>query len=590
MITKQVVGTRIGEYEVRDEVGEGGMANVYRAYQPMLGRDVALKILNRALADEPGFLQRFANEARTLARLDHPNIIPVYDFGSFGDVTYIVSPLVEDGTLQNRMDGGGLDQDTAIDYLTQIADALHHAHAVGVTHRDLKPANVLIHRDGRVLLADFGLARTTDQESLTQTGLALGTPGYMAPEQAMGDAVDQRADVYALAVIAFELLSGTRPYKGDRRTLVTATVQAPVPSLHERNQGLPPEIDALFEAAMAKDPDQRISSAQAFVQRLTAILRPYVPTPPTLPPGPAPAVPTLPPDPAPSASGLLPSPPVPPLSPVPGGAPLTGAEMWLARSAAAAAAPGSAWPPVTPTPPAATPAGVSRPPRPVELAEKAPTEMLAERGLPLLEPAGHEILDAHFSNAFHAATHVAGERWTDLVATSGLPYLLSDPADGEGFTIPLHELAQLNEAIEVTFGSQGAEQQRRWGNVTMQLEIERTPLLRGQRRRLRLMPPGHQRRVRSLLAAYCRRQDAVRAEHCAAWSQLADGEFWVALYGNPYVFGKVKPQPSCHAVVGQLETLLRWIGLANRWIVQEIECGCVTGGRDCVFAVRATEA
>ncbi len=579
-MTMQVVGATVGEYQIRDELGEGGMARVYRAYQPMLGREVALKILNRALADEPGFLQRFANEARTLAKLDHPNILPVFDFGSFGDVTYIVSPLVREGTLQERMDRGPIDQETALRYLAQVADALHHAHAVGVTHRDLKPANILLHPDGRVLLADFGLARVSDQESLTMTGIALGTPGYMAPEQAMGDDVDQRADVYSLAVIAFELLAKSPPYSGDRRSLVAATVQAPVPSLHERNPELPVAVDELFRVAMAKDPAERVASAQEFVNRLTEVLRSGTGVDPASAAAPA-TQPRLPSEPAGENANAASD-----------EAPLTGIELWAARMSAISTPQDAGlptWPEITPTPPAATPPGVSRPPRLVERSERTPSEVLEERGIGPLELTAHTILDAHFSNAFHAAMHVAGDRWKDLIATSGLPYLLYDPADTDSLNTPVHELAQLNEAIEVTFGAQGTEQQRLWGSVTMQLEIERNPMLHGQRRRLRLMPPGHQRRIRALLTAYCGRQDAVRGEHCAAWTQAGDGEFWVALFGNPYVFGKQKPQPSCHAIVGQLETLLRWIGLANRWLVQEVECGCVTSRPDCVFAVRSAQ-
>ena len=578
MVTKQVVGTTIGEYEIRAQLGEGGMATVYRAHQPMLGRDVALKILSRVLADEPGFMQRFANEARTLARLDHPNILPVYDFGTFGDLAYIVSPLVGNGTLRDRMDEGPIDRDTALRYLAQIAAALQHAHAAGVTHRDLKPANVLLHPDGRLLLADFGLARSPDQESLTMSGFAVGTPGYMAPEQAMGADVDQRTDVYALAVIAFEILTGGLPYSGDRAALVQATVQAPIPLASERNPALPASVDDVFREALAKDRAFRTTSAQGFVDQLTAALKG------------APASAAAPSAPAPAAGGAG----APSSNPGAAGsdtnttvAPLTGIELWAARMSAIGAAPSDpTWPAITPTPPPRTPA-----PAPTQemaaVGDRTPHDILAERGIGPVEPVSRVLLDAHFSNAFHAATHVAGDHWSDLVTTSGLPYLLADPPDGDERTVPIHQLAQLNEAFEVTFGAQGAQQQRRWGNVTMQVEIERTPALKAQRRRLRLMPPGHHRRIRALLTSYCSRQDAVRGEHCAAWTQVSDGEFWVAMFGNPYVFGKQKAQPSCGAIVGQLETLLRWIGLANDWLVDEVECGCVTAGPDCIFAVRA---
>src|SRR5579871_2220613 len=161
-IATDLAGQTIGQYEIREKIAEGGMAIVYRAFQPTLGREVALKVLSRGLADEPGFLQRFANEARMLAMLDHPNVLPVYDFGSFGDLTYIASPLVASGTLADQMDAGPIDVVRATSYLVQVADALHHAHAAGITHRDLKPSNILIHPDGRAILGDFGLSRTAE--------------------------------------------------------------------------------------------------------------------------------------------------------------------------------------------------------------------------------------------------------------------------------------------------------------------------------------------------------------------------------------------------------------------------------------------
>jgi serine/threonine protein kinase len=563
--TSEIGGRTIGQYEVIEKLAEGGMASVYRARQSILGRDVALKVLSRALADEPGFLQRFANEARTLARLDHPNILPVYDFGSFGDVTFIATPLLTDGTLADRLDRGPVDLATAVSYLTQIADGLHHAHAVGVTHRDLKPSNVLLHRDGRVLLADFGLARVYDQTSLTMTGTALGTPGYMAPEQALGGEVDQRADIYALGVVAFELLAGSRPYQGDGREMVMATLQSPVPSCHDRNTAIPVEVDAVLARALAKDPKDRPTSALQFIQELNAALAPVV-----------------------SPGGL---PRLPDETTAPGS--WNGVPVEKTSSRPLPTAPfdlNMTWPEITPTPAPATPTGQSDEITGVPLTDrKRPMEVLADKGIAHVEAQGRTLLNTHFSNAFHAATHIAGDRWLDLVTSSGLPYAMTDPPDDGNRTTPVHELAWLNEAVELTFGSHAPEQQRRWGGLTMQLEIERTAALSSYRRRLRILPAGHQRRLRVLLEAFCDRLDNVRDEKLHSWVQIDRDEFWLAVQGNPYVFGKRKAHPSCHAIVGQLETLLRWIGLANDWLVQEIECGCVVGSSDCVFAIRAAD-
>ncbi len=545
-----MIGTTIGQYEVREKLAQGGMATVFRAYQPALGREVAVKVLSHALADQPGFLERFANEARVLARLEHPNILPVYDFGSLDGITYIVTPLIEEGTLADRLDRGGIPTEVALDYLGQIADALHHAHQVGITHRDLKPGNVLLHRAGWVMLADFGLARAGDRSSVTMTGIALGTPGYMAPEQALGGQVDARADIYALGVVAFEVLTGSRPYRGDAREVIMATVQAPIPSARMRNPSLPPALDVVLGRALAKNPSDRHASAREFMRALEAAF--------TMAPG------------------------------------VTGRPVQTSGRTTLAA-PGTelqpaVWPAVTPTPPPPTPPGRREASQPVRVAGRPPSEVLREHGVALGEATGRAILNAHFAHAFHAAVHVAGERWDDLVAASGLPYLTTDPPDDDELGTPVHELAWLNEAMELTFGSNGGERQRLWGALTMQVEIERTPSLSGYRRRLRMMPAGHQRRLRGLLGAYCERMDAIRGEHLHAWLRVSAKEMWVTVGSNPYVFGKRKPQPSCHAIVGQLETMLRWIGLANDWLVQEIECGCVTGAADCVFAVRSARA
>ncbi|HEX6548778.1 MAG TPA: serine/threonine-protein kinase [Candidatus Dormibacteraeota bacterium] len=551
MRTRNVAGETIGQYEVIEKLAEGGMATVYRAHQPVLGREVALKILSPTLAAEPGFIQRFANEARTLAKLDHPNVLPVYDFGSFGDLTYIACPMVLGGTLADLLRDGPVDPVRAVQILAQIGDALHHAHTAGVTHRDLKPSNILLHPDGRAILGDFGLARGSDTgSSLTLHGTALGTPGYMAPEQAIGAEVDARTDIYAFAVITFELLAGTRPYAGNTREVLTSTMQSEVPSVNVRNPVIPAAVDAVIAHGMARNPAERPATVKEFLAELTRALGPVLP--------------------APSAAQLREA-----AEPSTASVPATPSNLTAATTV---------WPPVTPTPPPPTPEGE------VALAGNAPSRrrplaQLFESGLVKAEPQTRVVLNAHFAHAFHAATHLAGERWIDLVTTSGLQYLLTDPADDDTRKTPVHELAWLNEGMELTFGSHAVSQQRRWGALTMQLEIERTAAFKKLQRRIRLMPAGHKRRIRDLLTAWCERMDNVRGESLHSWHEMQGGEFWVAVQDNAYVFGKRKPQPSCHALVGQLETLLRWTGLANHWNIEEIECGCVDGSDACVFAV-----
>jgi serine/threonine protein kinase len=174
---KDLTGTRLGQYEVVERLGGGGMAVVYRAVQQPLGREVALKALSSELFQDDGFVKRFETEAKTLAKLDHPNILPIYDFELNEGVAYLTMPLIRGGTLRDILNRGPLDTLTAWRYLREIGDGLQHAHDAGIVHRDLKPTNVLIHADGRAMLADFGLARGAGQPThLTTIGLAIGTP------------------------------------------------------------------------------------------------------------------------------------------------------------------------------------------------------------------------------------------------------------------------------------------------------------------------------------------------------------------------------------------------------------------------------
>src|SRR3977135_3767137 len=212
---KDLTGTRVGSYEIVERLGGGGMAVVYRAVQQPLGREVALKALSPELFQDDGFVKRFEAEAKTLAKLDHPNILPIYDFELSEGVAYLTMPLIRGGTLRDILNRGPLDTLTAWRYLREIGDGLQHAHDAGIVHRDLKPTNVLIHADGRAMLADFGLVWCAGQPTpRTPSGLAIGTPGYMAPEQVMGHDVDKRADIYALGVLPVEMLTGRLPFIG----------------------------------------------------------------------------------------------------------------------------------------------------------------------------------------------------------------------------------------------------------------------------------------------------------------------------------------------------------------------------------------
>ncbi|TME03826.1 MAG: serine/threonine protein kinase [Chloroflexi bacterium] len=256
---KDLTGTRLGQYEIVERLGGGGMAVVYRAVQQPLGREVALKALSSELFQDDGFVKRFETEAKTLAKLDHPNILPIYDFEVSDGNAFLTMPLIRGGTLRDVLNRGPLDALTTWRYLREIGDGLQHAHDAGIVHRDLKPTNVLIHTDGRAMLADFGLARGAGQPThLTTIGLAIGTPGYMAPEQVMGHDVDKRADIYAMGVLTFEMLTGRLPYIGANRMEVAyATVNAEIPSVVKINPNLPDELDQLLQRVLAKLPEKR---------------------------------------------------------------------------------------------------------------------------------------------------------------------------------------------------------------------------------------------------------------------------------------------------------------------------------------------
>ncbi|HEY7356923.1 MAG TPA: serine/threonine-protein kinase, partial [Ktedonobacterales bacterium] len=204
-----LIGQRIGPYVLRGLLGSGGMGAVYRAQDMRLGRAVAIKVIDVSKGDGPRFAARFQREAQALARLDHPNILPLWDVGQVNHLLYLVTPVVEGGSLRDlrvRL-GGSVPPRQALGLAIQVADALQHAHERGIIHRDVKPGNLLLHPDGRVMLADFGIARSlTERSEISATDLAIGTPHYIAPEQALGDQVDGRADVYSLGAVLYELL------------------------------------------------------------------------------------------------------------------------------------------------------------------------------------------------------------------------------------------------------------------------------------------------------------------------------------------------------------------------------------------------
>jgi serine/threonine-protein kinase len=270
-------GAFLGRYRLLEKAGAGGMSEVWKADDTTLHRTVAVKVILAPIAEDPTYQERFLREARLVAGLDHPNVLPVYDFGTASvdgsEVSYLVMPLVPGGSLKSHITGP-MPFGIAVAWLAAVGSALDHAHARGILHRDVKPANVLVDSQGRPLLADFGLARSSETVSgLTQTGTVLGTPLYMAPEQAQGVSLDARADQYALGVIAFEVLTGVVPFRADSPLAVLHQhVVQPPPPASTLVSGFPPGADAVLAKALAKKPDDRYPDCGSFIAALASAL------------------------------------------------------------------------------------------------------------------------------------------------------------------------------------------------------------------------------------------------------------------------------------------------------------------------------
>jgi serine/threonine-protein kinase len=251
-------GRTLGRYRLERLVGRGGMAEVWEARDQTLGRRVAVKIILPDLARDARFHDRFLSEARSVAALEHPNVLPIYDFGDADGEPYLVMPFLESGTLAERLKRGQVPAAQAIDWIRQLAAALDAAHDAGVLHRDVKPANVMIGAGGRLLLADFGIAKSSQSGQLTATGIALGTPAYMAPELARGEAATVESDRYALGVVAYELVCGKPPFAGDNPlALLHQHLTTPAPAVSSARPDLPHDLDPAFARILAKEPTER---------------------------------------------------------------------------------------------------------------------------------------------------------------------------------------------------------------------------------------------------------------------------------------------------------------------------------------------
>ncbi|MDY7078321.1 MAG: serine/threonine-protein kinase [Chloroflexota bacterium] len=266
MKTHDLVGKKLGEYKIIEQIGRGATANIYKAFQPKLNRYVAIKVLAPFFADERAFRERFVREAQAIAQLDHPNILPVYDFDQQGDLVYIVMQYVDTGSLADLM-GKPMPLDYVFKILEQIGSALSYAHSQGIVHRDVKPDNILVGPGRWVLLTDFGLVKIlADSSPITESGVGLGTPNYMAPEQVRGESVDPRADVYALGAMLYQMVTGCVPFEGESGMAVALKhLNEPLRPPRTLDPGLPPGVDHVIVKAMAKDRDLRYRSVDDLV-------------------------------------------------------------------------------------------------------------------------------------------------------------------------------------------------------------------------------------------------------------------------------------------------------------------------------------
>jgi serine/threonine protein kinase len=335
-------------YRVARHIATGGMASVWEVEDLLLGRVVAVKVLGAQYAADPLARTRFQREARMAAQVSaHPHVVTIYDIGEHGDDAFIVMEHFSGGTVADRLrsareTGSTVDRLTALRWLRDAAAGLDVAHAAGIVHRDVKPANLLLDARGRVAVADFGIARLADDTQMTQTGQVLGTAAYLSPEQALGRPARPASDRYALAVVAYELLSGQRPFEGGPPAAqLRQHVEEPPPRASEAEPELPSAVDAALMRGLAKDPDDRPATATQFVDELEQALGPRAPREPTrrlTPVAPAPAAAAPPPSPPAQRAATRRTPPPPPSPP-----------------AQRAATPRTPPPPAVPPPPASAP-------------------------------------------------------------------------------------------------------------------------------------------------------------------------------------------------------------------------------------------
>lgn len=275
-MAEELIGEMLGRYEIRERIGRGGMAEVYKAYHESLDRFVAIKVLHPFLGEDPEFQERFEREARNIARLKQPNIVQVYDFDidNRRDLYYMVMEFIDGPTLRTRLmqlsfQGEQFKIEEAVRIIRDLASALAYAHSRGMIHRDIKPANIMLDSDGRVVLTDFGIARIVSGPTMTASGSMVGTPAYMSPEQGLGQPGDNRSDIYSLGVVLYQLITGTTPYDADTPiAIVLKHVNDPLPPPTSINPSIPEALERIIFRALAKSPEERYQKIEEMIEHL----------------------------------------------------------------------------------------------------------------------------------------------------------------------------------------------------------------------------------------------------------------------------------------------------------------------------------
>ncbi|MBN1484305.1 MAG: protein kinase [Chloroflexia bacterium] len=275
---EDLTGHSVGSYRVLERCGQGGMADVYKGYHPLIDRYVAIKVLRPGLSDDEEFRTRFQREATAVANMRHPNIVQLYDFGQLGDRYYMVMEFVEGGSLRDRLQEMR-SQDSSLPLgeveaiVRGVAAALDYAHRRGIVHRDVKPANILFTREGDPVLTDFGIARLLRSNAVTMDGMSVGTPDYMSPEQGMGQPASLHSDIYSLGVVLYEMLVGRRPFTADTPFgVIVQHIQSQIPSPRGEDPAFPENLEHILERALAKEPQNRYASAGELARELELAL------------------------------------------------------------------------------------------------------------------------------------------------------------------------------------------------------------------------------------------------------------------------------------------------------------------------------